>query len=102
MKIFKSLTAAAGLVAIVMALQGNGCFGGNDVTGVNSPNPTPAPTAVANKCTNGSCYIRSANVCCPNGYLYFSGTRCYETLAACQSSQTGGSSKCYYETYCIP
>jgi hypothetical protein len=35
MKIFKSLTAVAGLVAIVMTLQGNGCFGGNDVTGVN-------------------------------------------------------------------
>jgi hypothetical protein len=35
MKIFKSLTAVAGLVAIVMTLQGNGCFGGNDVVGVN-------------------------------------------------------------------
>ena len=104
-KIFKSLTAVAGLVVIVMALQGNGCFGGNDVTGVSGGgSPTPAPTSVANKCSYGSCYIRSANVCCPQGYPYFSGAGCYATLQQCQNGwpNTPGNSKCYYETTCIP
>ena len=36
MKIFKSLTLVAALAAMVMTLQGNGCFSSNDVTGVNS------------------------------------------------------------------
>lgn len=51
-------------------------------------------------CTN-ACYIRSANVCCPNGYLNYGGAGygCYQTRQACLNASGG---KCWYETSCIP
>lgn len=64
-----------------------------------------APSS-SNHCSPGYCYIRSANVCCPNGYLYYAGGSggCNATLTACNSAGTNkpGNSTCWSETSCIP
>jgi hypothetical protein len=58
-------------------------------------------TGGGNKCQAGNCWIRSAFVCCPNGYLNYAGAGygCYSTQAACLNASGG---KCWYETSCIP
>lgn len=62
--------------------------------------PDPV-TPSNNKCSSGSCYIRSANVCCPNGYLNYAGAGygCYTNRQSCLDASGG---KCWYETSCIP
>lgn len=53
------------------------------------------------KCKPGSCWIRSAFVCCPAGYLNYAGagSGCFATRDACLNA---GGGKCWYETSCIP
>ena len=52
------------------------------------------------KCSAGSCWIRSASVCCPSGFLNYAGAGygCYASHQACLNA----SGKCWYETSCIP
>ena len=53
------------------------------------------------QCSPGFCYIRSAFICCPNGFLNYAGA-----AAGCFSSRTdclnAGGGKCWYETVCFP
>ncbi|HYE88876.1 MAG TPA: hypothetical protein VEA16_21105 [Vicinamibacterales bacterium] len=53
------------------------------------------------QCQTGSCYIRSAFVCCPNGFLNYAGagSGCYASRTDCLNA---GGGKCWYETTCIP
>lgn len=62
-----------------------------------SPDPKPGPS---NKCGVGYCWIRSASVCCPSGFLNYAGAGygCYASHQACVKA----SGKCWYETSCIP
>lgn len=59
------------------------------------------PVTDSAKCSAGSCWIRSASVCCPNGYLNYAGagSGCFSTRTACLNA---GGGKCWYETSCIP
>lgn len=54
-----------------------------------------------NRCNSGSCFIRSANVCCPYPYTYYGGAAygCYTNQSDCLRASGG---KCWYETTCIP
>jgi hypothetical protein len=58
------------------------------------------PVAPGGNCSPGFCYIRSANTCCPNGYLnYANGKGCYANRTDCLNA---GGGKCYWETSCYP
>lgn len=63
--------------------------------------PTEPTTGSGAKCSTGYCWIRSASVCCPNGYLNYAGAGagCFATRTACLNA---GGGKCWYETSCIP
>ena len=87
-KTVSSLRAALRLLvfAIVTGLLAAACY-------------YPTEPGAANKCTSG-CYIRSASVCCPSGYLNYAGAGygCFATHQACLNA----SGRCWYETSCIP
>lgn len=57
-------------------------------------------TVSSRQCNPGFCYIRSAFVCCPNGFLYYSGASsgCWTNSTDCLNA---GGGKCWYETTCI-
>ena len=59
------------------------------------------PVINSAKCPSGACWIRSASVCCPNGFLNYAGAAsgCFSTRNACLNA---GGGKCWYETSCIP
>jgi hypothetical protein len=60
----------------------------------------PNPGGGTSFCPAGSCYIRSAFICCPSGYLNYGGAGygCFATRAQCLDASGG---KCWYETSCI-
>jgi hypothetical protein len=74
---------------------------------LNCSSPSPggvyccsAPTQGTTYCQPGSCYIRSAFTCCPNGFLNYAGAGygCFATRSQCLDASGG---KCWYETSCI-
>jgi hypothetical protein len=58
-------------------------------------------TVSGTQCSPGFCYIRSAFVCCRNGFLNYAGAAagCFANRDDCLRA---GGGKCWYETTCIP
>jgi hypothetical protein len=93
------------LVVLLAAVSSWACPWPTDPDASTSTTSNNAPSS-SDHCSPGYCYIRSAHVCCPNGYLYYAaGLGCYATLTACQTAQyKAGSpqnSTCYSEGSCI-